>query len=156
MKLPNDFPPVIVKAAKGEPLTPTQRDELASLLKQTRQTLQPVKRVPKVKRPKRRRKTGILRNVLDDEVITPPPRPIRIVSAKTIFAIGDDPEFCEVMEQRRFATRDGIDALITWRMEWEEKFLSSEWADKVSDDFLELWNVAGRLMDLYNIERKMP
>lgn len=151
MKLPNDLPPVMVKAAMGETLSPSQRDELAGLLRQSRQKQQSANRV----RPKQKRKRkGVLCNVFGEEAKAPP-AVTQKSTGKPVFALGDDPEFCEVMEQRRFATRDGIDALIAWRVQWEENLNSPPTEGRGQADLLELWNVAGRLMDLYNVERKM-
>lgn len=50
---------------------------------------------------------------------------------------------------------DAACALIHWRQVWEDTYGSPPDADSGHEDLLPLWEVAGKLMDAYNIEKGM-
>jgi hypothetical protein len=67
-------------------------------------------------------------------------------------AIGDP----SLLVQRAAATADAVTALIAWRLNWERKHPSPPSVQSGHEDEIELWQIAGRLMDLRGIQRMLP
>lgn len=60
-----------------------------------------------------------------------------------------------IRKMRNALALESVDALIKWRQHWEEMYASPPDANSGHEDLLQIWEVAGHLMDAYGIAKEM-